>query len=296
MKRHLLLAVAAACAVMAHGPVSAAVSSSASIGNFGWSLIDLDSQDNVTPWITFSDAAYSHVQVGDLRYQYDYGTDYPYYGADLTSAVESQIGSSAFAATNAQALITDSSATARTTSNSATATGSTNGTRGNYYDYGHYYSQASMGASSFTISAKTIVIFNLDATVSGSASTAYNGSNYQSEQANADVAIQIYGAQQSSNDSMNGHASSQSNYDPERQIYLPSEFNLSGPLSVSFSNLSTADKTGNISVTAYVSGTSSVAAVPEPETYALMLAGLGVISFFGRRRQEPKKTRSESVT
>ena len=27
------------------------------------------------------------------------------------------------------------------------------------------------------------------------------------------------------------------------------------------------------------------AAIPEPETYALMLAGLGAVAFFGRRRQ-----------
>jgi hypothetical protein len=29
-----------------------------------------------------------------------------------------------------------------------------------------------------------------------------------------------------------------------------------------------------------------VTAVPEPETYALMLAGLGIISFIGARRRE----------
>ena len=32
-------------------------------------------------------------------------------------------------------------------------------------------------------------------------------------------------------------------------------------------------------------GTLSVAAVPEPETYALMLAGLGVVGWVARRRQ-----------
>jgi len=41
-------------------------------------------------------------------------------------------------------------------------------------------------------------------------------------------------------------------------------------------------------VTALGNATGSVTAVPEPETYAMMLAGLGAIGFMARRRQANK--------
>jgi hypothetical protein len=35
-----------------------------------------------------------------------------------------------------------------------------------------------------------------------------------------------------------------------------------------------------------VVGVKAVQAIPEPETYALMLAGLGVVGFMARRRRQ----------
>ena len=37
---------------------------------------------------------------------------------------------------------------------------------------------------------------------------------------------------------------------------------------------------------AELTGTANVAAIPEPETYAMMLAGLGLLGFFARRRKQ----------
>ena len=36
----------------------------------------------------------------------------------------------------------------------------------------------------------------------------------------------------------------------------------------------------------YVGNLQTVAAVPEPETYALLIAGLGMVGFMGKRRQK----------
>ncbi|MFM2057202.1 MAG: hypothetical protein RLY71_1587 [Pseudomonadota bacterium] len=58
-----------------------------------------------------------------------------------------------------------------------------------------------------------------------------------------------------------------------------------------FSFLNVAPGTYNLSVTGNSSGisaltsTTTVTAVPEPETYAMMLAGLGALGFVGRRRK-----------
>jgi hypothetical protein len=60
--------------------------------------------------------------------------------------------------------------------------------------------------------------------------------------------------------------------------YTPAPFQLSGPLTLTISGMSgaTASYSGSINVTS---------AVPEPETYAMLLAGLGLVGFAARRRK-----------
>jgi len=60
-------------------------------------------------------------------------------------------------------------------------------------------------------------------------------------------------------------------------LYTPSSYAVTGPLTLIVKGTSASN--------ASYSGTLNVTAVPEPETVALMLAGLGVMGFVARRRR-----------
>jgi opacity protein-like surface antigen len=60
--------------------------------------------------------------------------------------------------------------------------------------------------------------------------------------------------------------------------YTPWEFALNGPITLTV--------VGSSGGNASYSGTINLAVVPEPETYALLLAGLGVVGFIGRRKRK----------
>lgn len=59
---------------------------------------------------------------------------------------------------------------------------------------------------------------------------------------------------------------------------------LSGDMSAAMGGEYTLTLSGSAMGTGYYGGVASVSPVPEPETYGLMLAGLGVIGFVARRR------------
>lgn len=58
-----------------------------------------------------------------------------------------------------------------------------------------------------------------------------------------------------------------------------------GPLSGDFSLWVYASKSGNPASPNFGGSVTLTQAVPEPETYALMLAGLGAVAFMARRRR-----------
>ncbi len=66
-------------------------------------------------------------------------------------------------------------------------------------------------------------------------------------------------------------------------IGSPNNGHFDGGFSLEFTNRNAAALNGNFALSTYAAG-AVVSAVPEPETYAMMLAGLALMSAFGRRR------------
>lgn len=76
------------------------------------------------------------------------------------------------------------------------------------------------------------------------------------------------------------------NFDSSTGLYSGQSISRVRLLSVSFSNNDASNFYGYLSGRARVRGYSFIqAAVPEPETYAMLLAGLGLIGYTARRRR-----------
>ena len=75
----------------------------------------------------------------------------------------------------------------------------------------------------------------------------------------------------------------------DNRYWLPAPLrdSASGSFSATWSN--TMDRTRNVWGGINVAASGLVTAVPEPETYALMVAGLGMVSMAVRRRREPAR-------
>ena len=124
----------------------------------------------------------------------------------------------------------------------------------------------------FSVTANTVLLFTANADTSIDLPIPLNGSAY------AWATLDAVGT---NGDTQHGTAS---------KISWAGAFNkpedASGLMSVYFVNVSGASITGNLTAGTSISSHGFIPAVPEPETYAMLLAGLGLMGFIARRRMK----------
>jgi hypothetical protein len=265
-------------------PALAAVSASATISDFTITLYDLNPLDGIVPTISWSSV--SGVDPNMATYT-SANVSGPYGGSSTFNYTP--IG----ALNSSTAAIYNATATANITASSVSASGSATATSSswqsksfsanaqNYYYYG----------SNFILSANTAVVFQANASTQATATVGYDYATGQGETASANAFMTVSGTGASGN----GNQSSTDNLSSSAGGYYwwyptpPLTQSNSAVLAGAFVNTSAGKLTGSFQLGANVNGNTSVvaaavAAVPEPESYAMFLAGLGLIGAMARRR------------
>lgn len=263
---HPLVAAASVAALLSHTPANATASSSASLDSISWTLIDLNLLDGIAASISFTGQS----SVGTSTWNSTVG---------LTAA-DGATGASVLDPVLASSFDGLSSSTAAVGAASLFSSGHTNGGP-DVGSYGTYSGQALMNgwSNTFTLSAYTAVIFTGNATTFATATAAYN-SGATSEWAQGQVFIT--GSIGNGNNLSSGTASFSAYADNWGNGSFDDE---GGLLFLTLTNGTSNSLDGSFYGYASSWGESTVTAVPEPETYAMLLVGLGVIGFAGRRRQ-----------
>lgn len=260
----------------AHATPLPASSASASLSNFNYQLIDLNLADEVTPFISFEIYSYGNLtQLSDLsagQSQYELPT-FP-----ANNAIESTSRSSNTINTSATGVLTSGTGSYGFIGSGITSTGSAVGGASLEEGVNSYSSRSFLitHLSTFTLSANTLVIFSANATVQSQVNNIVRVFDGATDYANASAYLQVSG--------LGGAAWQDATSTVDAYAYADETFSSrSGNLSVSFSNASASISTGNLNARAIVEGNIAVTAVPEPETYAMLLAGLGLVGAVTRR-------------
>lgn len=247
-----LVAATAAGLLAAPAAPALAADAQASFTNFSIQLIDLNFFDGVAPSLTWSlDSTWTSLG----------------HASDTSPAVSwSDSRTGLF---NGLASMSNGSAHSGATASVTYAggaplfTGSGLLTNGHAESPGAYFDASALAYGNFVLSPFTIAYFFANGAVSTAAAAG--------ESASAQMAMTVWG-------SSGGAAQSSS-----ATLHSPSSnSSASSPLFASFANLTNSPLGGYFQASASVSG---VVPVPEAETYAMLLAGLGLVAGMARRRR-----------
>ncbi len=299
--------ISAAASLLLATPALAASTANLQFTSVNVQLIDLDTDDGITPSVSFSsgssrgEVTYSFVRPGSSGNESATFTGLFGAWSPGTASVAGDFGS-AVATLSGSGMPSGSSLSA---SGTATAPGDgfclpgSGGSNTCFTTRASYSSSVDPAgfSSSFTLSPNTLMVFTVDANIAvaatGGGRTAqfdtFFFTNGDTSSAGASLAVSGTGPTgsgfQSSNDNRSLFADAF--YDFGSGVFIPSSNSFTGQLGVSFTNLSSGDLTGNLTMNFRVSGTAygDALLVPEPSAWALMLAGLATVAGVARRRR-----------
>ncbi|WP_227470374.1 PEP-CTERM sorting domain-containing protein [Massilia sp. YMA4] len=251
MKRFAALSLA--LAALSSGAVQAA-SSVATLSDYGFRLVDLNPYDGIAPSITFTSAeAHSYAGVAPIA------------GEGLT---QTDYASSAwYGDVSAQSSARGAKASSSVIDGKFTSRGAVEGE-------GQFYANTQWGAN-FTLSAHTKLIF----TGTASASYAGFGADYPNDYGSAYLSVTLLDNQAT------GPYNQVVHYSGGAYSYVPVPVDtMNERVRLEFFNNGDTDLYGRFNVDVGAAGT--IAPVPEPATYAMLVAGLLLTTAVARRRKQ----------